>query len=58
MILGLRFESGRSGIDIRGVDIYLYRVDGGFRSGQSLIRGFTNFIVDLRFQVLNLLLIE
>jgi hypothetical protein len=58
MKLRLRCKSGRSGIDVRGVNIYLNRVDGGFGCGQSLIRGVADFVVDLGFQILNLLLIQ
>ena len=58
MILRLRFECRRSGIDVRRVNIYFDGVDGGFHGNKGLIGGFANFIVDLRFQILNLFLIE
>jgi len=56
--LGFRFEHGGRGIYVRREHVHSNRIDGRLFCGQRLVSGLADFIVDFRFQTLNLLLIE
>src|SRR5882724_7722801 len=58
MELRLRFECGRGGIHLRGIDVRLNRVHRRLFGGKSLIRGIADFVVNFGFEGFNLLLVE
>jgi len=56
--LRFRIELGGRGIQFRGVDVHSNGIEGRRLCGKRLVGGFADFVVDLRFQGFDLLLIE
>ncbi len=54
----MRFEGRRSRINLRRINVLVNGIHGRLFRGKSLIGGRANFLVDFRFQGLNLLLVE